>query len=84
MLLLALCVWATADICIKLYFARLRNADYRKWLQKQLGAIDDQCLYCKRLRGHDDDCGLDMASLPPPSHAVASTEKRSDYYEDMP
>jgi hypothetical protein len=44
-----------------------------------------RCLDCKRLRGHDDDCALDMSGLPPPSFAVTSaSDQRSDYYEDMP
>lgn len=69
MLLLALCLWATADIAVKVYFARLQKADYRKWLKGQLEAINGQCLDCKRLRGHDDDCALDMSALPPRSDA---------------
>jgi len=71
MLLLALCLWATADIAVKVYFAHLQKADYRKWLQRQLSAMDTQCLDCKRLRSHDDDCALDMSVLPPRSDCGA-------------
>jgi len=91
-----LCLWAAADLSIKLYFNRqLRReeaelAAFRHSLLSFAASAQtspcsvtaQQCLDCKRLRGHDDDCALDMSSLPPPS--FAATDQRSDYYEDMP
>jgi len=78
-----LCLWAAADLSIKLYFNRqLRReeaelAAFRRSLLSFAASAQttpcsvaaQQCLDCKRLRGHDDDCALDMASLPPRSDA---------------
>jgi len=68
MLLLAfLSVWAFADISVKVYFYRQRQRDYASWRLALRTAANQQCLDCKRLRGHDDDCALDMSVLPPRS-----------------
>jgi len=76
MLTALLLVWVIADCSIKLYFSRLRRLDTIEHGQRlrsdlisaaiALGATQ-QCLDCKRLRGHDDDCALDMSVLPPRS-----------------
>ena len=74
MLTALLLVWVIADCSIKLYFSRQRRLDaieHGQRLRSDLIRVltQQQCLYCKRLRGHDDDCGLDMSSLPPRSDA---------------
>jgi len=74
MLLLALLItWVVADLTVKIYFAVQRRRDHiahgrqlRAELIRKLSR-DTQCLDCKRLRGHDDDCALDMSVLPPRS-----------------
>ena len=77
MLLLALLItWVVADLTVKIYFAVQRRRDHiahgrqlRADLIRKLSREDNQCLDCKRLRGHDDDCALDMSVLPPRSNA---------------
>jgi hypothetical protein len=77
MLTALLLAWVIADCSIKLYFSRLRRLDaieHGQRLRSDLIRVltleaAQQCLDCKRLRGHDDDCGLDMSSLPPRSDA---------------
>ena len=72
MLTALLLAWVIADCSIKLYFSRLRRLDtieHGRQLRSDLvhALTLQQCLYCKRLRGHDDDCALDMSVLPPRS-----------------
>ena len=79
-----LCLWAAADLGIKLYYNRqlcceeAELAAFRRSLLSlataaqtkrcsECSAAAQQCLDCKRLRGHDDDCALDMSVLPPRS-----------------
>jgi len=75
MLTALLLVWVIADCSIKLYFSRLRRLDTIEHGQRLRSDLiqaltleaAQQCLDCKRLRGHDDDCALDMSVLPPRS-----------------
>lgn len=75
MLTALLLIWVIADCSIKLYFSRLRRLDTIEHGQRLRSDLiqaltleaAQQCLDCKRLRGHDDDCALDMSVLPPRS-----------------